>query len=563
MTVKPSIHPDLKAHVATAQPKMYTFDDKIHMAFAYSPSSCTLIEGENECILVDTLPNEEYARTVAAEYKKITDKPINTVVLTHFHHDHIGGIHKFISEADVRAGKVEIIGHHKLVPSLVQEGGLIAPIMGRRVLFQFGFQLPHGVEGSVGSGLGPINVQGKRGFMPPTRTFDDRLDIKVDGIDISLIHVPSETDDQIVVWLPKEKVLISADVIQGETFPNIYPIRGARFRDPMIWVKSIDKLRELGAELLIPHHGRPVEGKEAIEDVLMSYRDAIQYMHDQTVRNMNMGMTPDEIADAVTMPAHLKGHPWLGEYYGSYKHSVRNIYSGYLGWWQGDPVSLDPLPWRERAERYVEIMGGRDKILAEAQQALNDGNFRWAADILSWVIRADRADTEARTLKAQAMREFGYSQKTATWRNAALTTALELEGKLRLSQKGLPVGSPTEFQNFPAADIFELMTVRLKAEESWDTRLTIAFETTDTGERCALEIRRGVCQFHRTPPGNIVATVRFDREFLAQWTFGHTSFEDGLDAGQVSISGDKAVVIEFLEKFETVSDAGEVRVSVR
>ena len=435
--------------------------------------------------------------------------------------------------------------------------------MGRRVLFQFGFQLPHGVEGSVGSGLGPINVQGKRGFIRPTTTFNGRLDMTVGGIDISLIHVPSETDDQIVVWLPKEKALMSADVIQGETFPNIYPIRGSRFRDPMKWVQAIDIMRSLGAELLIPHHGRPVEGKDAVEDVLVSYRDAIQYMHDQAVRNMNKGMTPDEIADEVTMPDHLKGHPWLGEYYGSYKHSIRNIYSGYLGWWHGDPVALDPLPWRERAKRYVGIMGGRDKVLAEAKQALDDGDCRWAADITTWVIRADLEDKEARALKARAMREFGYSQKTATWRNAALTAALELDGDLRLSQKGLPVGSPKEFQNFPATDIFELMTVRLKAEETWDTRLTVAFETTDTQEHCALEIRCGVCQFHPTPPNYAVATVRLDREFLAHWTFGHVSFEDGVAGGQVTISGDEAAVAAFLDKFETVSDAGEVRVSVR
>ena len=129
MTAIPSVHPELAAHVATAQKTMYSFNGHIHMAFSYAPSSCTLIEGENECILVDTLPNEEYAETAAADFRKLTDKPISTVVLTHFHHDHIGGIHKFVAEEDVRAGKVEIIGQSDLTRSLVEEGGMIAPIM--------------------------------------------------------------------------------------------------------------------------------------------------------------------------------------------------------------------------------------------------------------------------------------------------------------------------------------------------------------------------------------------------------------------------------------------------
>lgn len=559
----PSVHPELARHTAQMTERIYTLNGHIHTAFAYAPSNCTLIEGEDACILVDTLPTLEYAKPVAALFRKITDKPITTVIYTHFHIDHVSGISEFVSLDDVRSGKVEVIGQEKLTANLVQDGGLVAPIMGRRALFQFGYQLPTGETGAVGTGIGGINKQGVRHFVQPTRTIGHALDITVSGVRLHLAHLPSETEDQIVVWLPDEKVLISADIIQGESFPNVYAIRGTRFRSPMQWAKSIDHMRVFGAETLIPHHGRPVEGRAQVEDVLVAYRDSIQYMHDQTVRYMNKGYRPDEIADIVRMPAHLAKHPWLGEYYGSYKHSLRNIYTGYLGWWQGDPVELDPLPWRERARRYVAQMGGRDSILESARKAIDDDDLMWAADLLTWVIRADLEDTEARELKAGTLRRWAYRQKNATWRNAGLTAALELEGKLKLGQQGLPLGSPQQVQNFAIGDIIELMTVRLIAEEAMNDAMTVAFEATDTHERCALEIRRGVCQFHEVPPADAAATVKFDRAFLTEWTFGQISYEDGIRDRRVAVVGDAALVNRFLGRFEPISSSGSVAVSVR
>jgi alkyl sulfatase BDS1-like metallo-beta-lactamase superfamily hydrolase len=559
----PAVHPELARHTAMMTERVYTLHGHIHTAFAFAPSNCTLIEGRDACVLVDTLPTVEYAKPVAERFRGLTGKPIVAVIYTHFHIDHVSGISEFVSLEDVRSGKVEVLGQEALTANLVQDGGLVAPIMGRRALFQFGYQLPSGEAGVIGTGIGGVNKQGVRHFIQPTRTIKEALDIEVSGIRLHLVHLPSETEDQIAVWLPDEKTLISADIIQGESFPNIYAIRGTRFRSPMQWAKSIDRLRAFGAETLIPHHGRPVEGKEAVEDVLVSYRDAIQFMHDQTVRYMNKGYRPDEIADIVTMPAHLAQHPWLGEYYGSFKHSLRNVYTGYLGWYQGDPVELDPLPWRERARRYVAQMGGRESVIDAAQRAIEGGDLMWAADLLTWVIRADLNDVEARELKAAALRAWGYGQKNATWRNAALTAALELEGRLTLSQQGLPLGSPQQVQNFPMGSIIELMTVRLIAEQSLGDLMTVAFEAADTGERCALEIRRGVCQFHTEPPSHVAATVRFDREFLTQWTFGQVGYEDGMRDGRVTVEGDEATVRRFLGRFEPLSSVGTVAVSVR
>jgi alkyl sulfatase BDS1-like metallo-beta-lactamase superfamily hydrolase len=561
-SITPEVHPDLARHQGQMVPKIYTVKDHIHLAFGYSVSSCTMIEGDDGLILVDTLNTMETAEPVAAAFREMSDKPIKAIIYTHFHADHVSGVKAFVSDEDLAAGNVDIIAQEELTDHVMRDVGVIAPILGRRAMYQFGIRLPVGDDGNVGAGLGPPNRPGTRTFVQPTITFKDFIEVTYCGVRIQVHLVPSETEDQCAVWLPDEKVLISADAVY-ESFPNVYAVRGTRFRNPLIWAQGIDRLREFKADVLLPHHCRPVEGAAEVDSVLTAYRDAIQYMHDQTIRWMNKGYSPDEIKDMVVMPDHLKDHDFLGEYYGSYKHSVPAVYAGYLGWYHGDPTELDPLPFQERAARHVDAMGGRDRVLEMAQAAFDDGDDRWAMDLLTWLIRRDNDDTEARALKAQTCRRWGYQQKNATWRNWGLTAALELEGQLQMAQGGMVLGSPEQVQNFPFGGIMETMTVRLIAEDAMDFNGTVAFETTDSGESCAMEVRRGICQFYKTAPGHTQATVRFDRKFLLQWLFGRTTFEEGVENNAVSIDGDTNLVGEFLAKFEPFNQAGDIPVAVR
>ena len=561
--IKPSVHPELEAQMALYEkPRIITTLGHIYTAHCYTGSNCTLIEGEDGAVLVDTLTGELPGDEVAAAFKEITDKPIKAVIVTHFHLDHVSGIFSFVSEDDIKSGAVEVIGQKELTPNLLRDGGILAPIRVRRGPFQFGGHLDHGVTGGYGSMVGAPPRRGKAGFVDPTRTFEGILEIEIAGIKLQIIHVPSETDDQSVVWLPEEKVLISADAVQGMTFPNIYALRGTQFRNPMQWAKGLDTLRNLRAEILIPHHGPTVEGADAVEDVLTSYRDAIQYLHDQSVRWINRGYTWDELADKVTMPKQLAGHPWLGEFYGSYKHSVRSVYTGYIGWFQGDAVELDPLPWRERAERYVTAMGGRDSVLDQAREAIEQEDYRWAADISTWAVRANIDDMEARGLKAQALRGWAYQQKNSTWRNWGLCQALELEDKLGEQRGGHKI-QPGQARNYPTGGLLELMTVRLIAEKTLDTHVTMGFVSTDTGESCGLEIRRGVCQFHDVLPESCDATLSFPRNFLSTWAGGTVSFCDGIDSGDVLLSGERDLVAAFFDKFEPPEGSGPFGLSVR
>ena len=561
--IQPSAHPELAAQMALYEtPRIITTLGHIHTAHCYTGSNCTLIEGEDACILVDTLSGELPGDDAAAAFQAITDKPIKAVIVTHFHPDHVSGIFSFVSEEDIRSGAVEVIGQRELTDNLLRDGGILAPIRNRRGPFQFGAHLDYGVTGGYGSAIGAPPRRGKSGFVDPTRTFESLLELEIAGIKLQVIHVPSETDDQSVVWLPEEKVLISADAIQGMTFPNIYALRGTQFRNPMQWAKGMDTLRQLNADILIPHHGPTVEGADAVEELLCAYRDAIQYLHDQSVRWINQGFTWDELADKVTMPEHLAEHPWLGEFYGSYKHSVRSVYSGYIGWFQGDAVELDPHPWKERAERYVTAMGGRESVLAQAQEAFDAEDYRWAMDIITWAIRADNDDMEARRVKAQALRGWAYQQKNSTWRNWGLCQALELEGELGEQRGGHKV-QPGQARNYPTSRLLELMTVRLIAENAFDTQLIMGFVSTDTDESCGLEIRRGICQFHDTLPERCDVTLSFKRQFLSEWAGGATTFDEGINSGAVELIGERSAVGNFFSKFESTEGSGPFGMSVR
>jgi alkyl sulfatase BDS1-like metallo-beta-lactamase superfamily hydrolase len=560
--IKPSVHPDLARHQNSMKPRIHTLKGHIHSALAYSVVNCTLIEGDDACILVDTMTSMETAELAVAEFRKITDKPIKTIIYTHYHADHVSGTLAFATEEDIASGEVEIIGQEELTDHVMRDVGLIAPILGRRAMYQFGMRLPVGEDGTVGAGLGPPQRPGKRTFAPPTKTFDDIYRGETGGIKFEVHLIPSETEDQCAVWLPDEKVLMSADAVYC-SFPNVYALRGTRFRNPMVWAHGVDRLREFGAEVLVPHHGFPVEGANKIDELLIDYRDAIQYVHDQTLRFMNKGYTPDEIKEIVEMPDRLKDHPWLGEYYGSYKHSIPAIFAGYLGWYQGDPVTLDPTPLVEKAKRYVELMGGRAKILALAEEAINADDVQWAAELLTWLVRMDRQDQVARALKAEALRRWAYGQKNATWRNWGLTSAKELDGELDLGAGGMVLGSPDQVRGFPLTNIMQVMTVRLISEASWETILRIAFVTTDSKESCALEIRRGVCQFFETPPDERDATVILDRAFLLKWIFGQTTFDEAVAASNITIDGDAATVSNFLSKFEPFNQTEDIAIAAR
>jgi len=549
-----TIPPRLTDHSKKMEQRVYKIAANVYSAVGYALANSIMIEGRDGIIIVDVTESVDSAKAILAEFRKITDKPVKAVVYTHNHTDHTMGVKAFTTEEDVKAGRVDIFAHETLMDTVISNASVIAPILGLRSAYSFGIALERGPEGSVNEGIGPKLIVGQRGFIAPTKTFKDSLDIEVAGVKLHLQHAPSETDDEIVVWVAERKVLLTAEVIQGECFPNLHTLRGTKYRDPVNWFKSIDKLRLFGAEHMIPSHGRPVSGKQNIEELLTSYRDAIQYVHDQTIRNMNKGLTPDELVEVVSkLPPHLANHPWLGEFYGTVKHSVREIYVGYLGWFEGDPTFLDPLPRGERAARYVEQMGGHDRVLQSALGAYDKGDYQWAAELLTYLIRVNKEDAQARSLKAKALRGLAYKTVNTNWRDWYISSARELERSLNSMVTLAATSSlaaPDILKQLPISKLLEGMTVRLDPVKTADVHLTVGFRFTETGRGYALEVRRGIAQLHESLPAEVDVTLNLTVSDLHRIILRQTTFADALKTGEIKADGKQTELARFFGFFD-------------
>ncbi|MGV2841930.1 alkyl sulfatase dimerization domain-containing protein, partial [Vibrio cyclitrophicus] len=424
------VHPTLTKHSRKMDQAVIQVDDNVYLAYGFGLDTPVMIEGDDGIIIVDPGESVQMAEAAKAQFRQITDKPVTAIIYSHNHIDHISGVRAWTTDEKVASGEVKIIAQEGLTEAVANWSSNLGTLFGHRTSYTGAKHVEEGEHGTVNDGLGPRFMQGDISFIEPNTLIEANgtLDITISGVRMQIVNVPSETKDEVVVYLPEQKILHAAEVLQGENFPNLHTIRGTKFRDPSMWFKGIDVMRQFDTEVMINSHGRPVEGKEAVADVLTAYRDAIQYTHDQTIRHMNKGLTPDELVEVVKLPKHLAEHPWLGEHYGTVAHAVRQIYVGYNGFFEADPWQLEPMAYEQRAKAFVEIMGGRDNIIDTAKAAMKAENYTFAAEILSYPITVNKDDMEARLLKAQAYKAWSADQVNINWRNWALNAAAELEG---------------------------------------------------------------------------------------------------------------------------------------
>lgn len=557
-TIQPSINAELAEHTKVFNKQIYKVTDNVYSAVGWSIANSVMVIAPEGLIIFDAGESPEESAKVFAEFRKITDKPVKAIVYSHFHPDHINGVKAFVSEEQVKSGEVQIYAHDSLLANVVTQGALVGPILAMRSAYTFGAALNAADRKDMNGGIGPIAVGGPSTFIAPTITFQDQLDTTIAGLPVQLRWAPSEAPDEIVMYLPDNGVLLTAEVDQGPTLPNIHTLRGTKFRDPVAWVNSLDLLRSFHAQHMVPSHGRPVSGADKVEEVLRMTRDGIAYVHDQTVRWMNKGLTPDELVEKVKLPPHLAGYtPYLREYYGTVKHSVRQIYQGYLGWFQGDPVDLDPIPPVEKATRMVELMGGHDKVLLAAGDAYLKGDYQWAAELATYVIRIDHEDKLARDIKARSFRKLGYASMNINWRNWYLMSAMELEGTLGEEQlaemakrlRGTFL-SPDMLRNLPVKIFLQNWITRIDPEKSADVNLTLGFAFPDIGEEWALEVRRGVVELHKGIPAGTTLKLTLDKTYLDTVISGENGLLKGALLGDVKVDGSLLDIKTFLGCFD-------------
>jgi alkyl sulfatase BDS1-like metallo-beta-lactamase superfamily hydrolase len=488
----------------------------VHVAIGYGIANSILLVGDDGFIVVDTMETVEQAREVDAQFRRIAGgRPLKAILYTHNHPDHTFGAAGFVQPGEQPA----IYAHEGVDDALDALITEVRPAITRRSLRMYGHWLEGDALGNLGVGprLG-LREDSTLSILRPTRTFAGALSDTVAGIRFELHHAPGETDDTLFVWLSERKILLPGDNIY-KAFPNLYTIRGTPYRSPRQWADSLDRIRALRPEILVPGHGRPLAGADAIHAVLTDYRDAIRFVYDQTIRGLNAGLTPDELAASVRLPPHLAASPYLQELYGKAAWSARMVFQGNLGWFDGNPSTLQPLAPLEESRRLARLAGGEAALAAALAEAAAAGDWQWALQLSDHVLRLRPGDGAAKDARVRALTALGEAEANANARHYYLMSAIELGSGRRLPEQ-LARPTPEMLRQMPLAAFFNGLAVNLDAAAAAQTQQAVAFEFTDTGEAWTVTVRRGVAEvrpgLHGAPDLRVRVAAQAFKEMLAR-----------------------------------------------
>jgi alkyl sulfatase BDS1-like metallo-beta-lactamase superfamily hydrolase len=547
---QPPVNPDFDAHTDKFWPPTVTkVTDGAYVAVGYGLANSIMIEGDDGIIIIDAMTSYETAKEVMTEFRKITDKPVKAIIYSHSHPDHVNGAGAFAEEA---SNDLEIYAHSTLLDNYYHESGELATLIATRGIYYYGVLLPQeGPDRFVNAGIGPFLEAGDvtSAFLPPTITFDDRLDIEVAGLEMSLINVPSETNDETIVWIPEMGVLQGGEVLY-ELWPNLYSVRGSSYRDVKKWISSLDVMIDLEAEHLILSHTRPVSGAEEVRDVLTSTHDAVQYIYDQTIRGINQGYTEDELAHMIELPQHLQDHPWLQERYGERAWHVRGIVSGNVGWFEGDSTYLNAISFEEKSQKTVNGFGGIEKTLQMAITAIHNGEYQWAAELATYVIETDPDNEDAKMIKAHALRVLGQQAHSSGARNWYITDALELEGKITVDPTAVTVGDPDQIAGTPIHILLEQAPTRIDPQKADGIDMVVGIVLPDVDESYTFHIRNNIAAYKVGLKDNMDVKFTVDASVLKETLAGLKTFEDSISEGKVTVEGSMDDARTFISLFD-------------
>jgi alkyl sulfatase BDS1-like metallo-beta-lactamase superfamily hydrolase len=557
-TAPPSVNPSLWriSRLNALYHGLFQVSDGIYQIRGFDLSVMSIIESDTGYIVIDPLVTIPTAKAgMELVYHHLGRKPIVAVIYTHSHIDHWGGVKGVISEEDVRSGKVKVIAPEHFLEHAISENVIAGNVMSRRASYMYGNLVPKGVKGQIGAGLGQTTSAGTPSLIAPTDSITATgQTMTIDGLEIEFQMTPgAEAPAEFNFLFPKYRALCMAENC-SHNMHNLYTLRGAQVRDPKIWAAYLDEAIDRFAgryDVIFASHHWPTWGYDACVDYLKKQRDMYKYLHDETLRLANQGYTILEIPEIIELPAELFRAWYNRGYYGSVNHNVKAVYQRYLGFFDGNPANLHPLPPEASGKLYVDLAGGADALLAKAHQAYGEGNYRWVAQVVNHLVFADPDNQAARQLQADALEQMGYQAESGPWRNFYLSGAKELrDGVLDLpAPKAV---SPDTVRATPLDMFFDLLAVRLIGPRAAGKTIVLNTHFTDIGERYVLTVENGVLNYARGKHADHAdASLTTTRATLDQIALGEATAAEKLAAGEATIEGDPAKFVEFLSLLDT------------
>jgi alkyl sulfatase BDS1-like metallo-beta-lactamase superfamily hydrolase len=533
---------------------LFEVGERIWQVRGFDVSTVSFIDAGAGWIVVDPLTTVEVARAaLGLVSRRVAEKPVLAVIYSHSHVDHYGGVGGVTTAADVAAGKVRVIAPEGFLEHAVSENVIVGPAMLRRARFQFGHTLPRCAHGEMTSGLGPCPSAGSLSLIAPTDLIT-RTGQEMTIGDLALVFqlTPgTEAPVEMNFQLPSLRSVFMAENA-NLTMHNLLPARGALVRDAKAWADYLtESIRLFGptSDVMFAAHGIPRFGQAEIVSFLTSHRNAYKFLHDQSVRLMNQGLTASEIAEVLTLPEVLARQWFNRGYYGTMSHNAKAIYQRYLGWYDANPANLNPPPPEPAARKYVAAMGGAEVVTKLAAEAVQDGDLRWAATLLNHVVFADAANAAAREALAAIYTTLAFASEAGTWRNIYLTGAQELrDGPAALPGAGF---SPDVLTATTTAMLLDLAAVRVNPERAAARGFSINVELTDRGETHLITITDGVLVHEAgVSDPQAGATVRLSRPDFLMTLIARVPAAPRIEAGAIVIDGDASLYQALVDLIE-------------
>ena len=545
-----TVNPSLWRHaVLNARTGLFKVTEGIYQLRGFDLANMTLIEGKTGWIVVDALTCRETAQAAMRFARKhLGDKPVSAIIFTHSHIDHFGGALGVISSEEAASRNIPVIAPEGFMEEAVSENILVGVAMGRRASYQFGTTLERSARGMVDTGLGKAVASGSYGILPPTIIVKQPQEaIVVDGVRFVFHNVQgAEAPAELTFLLPEKMAYCGAEIL-GRTMHNLLPVRGAKVRDALRWAGYLQQAlgETADADVCFNTHNHPVWGRAHIAEFIAKHRDVYKYTHDQTVRLINAGYTAREIADRIQLPATLASYLSSRGYYGDLRHNVKAVYQFYMGFYDGNPANLNPLPPEESAKRTSNWPAAPKRAVAEAQDAFDRGDYRWSAELLNHVVLAQPGNINAAELLARTYEQMGYMAESAIWRNSYLTAALELRNGP--PKKGIDKSYVIDIlMQTPTEYFLDAMAAALDgpAAEGKDFKINIIIS--DIGESHVLWIENAVLHHRKDKPAaDAHATLTLSKNLFIKMMAGTAGMKDTLMSDELKIAGSRIDLVRF------------------